>query len=67
MATSKYISRSDLAKRWGRCSRTIRRMELDPPAGFPMPVSLGGRWSFELAAVEAFERALAGTTAKEAA
>ena len=64
-AKQKFITRSELAARWGKCSRTVRRMELAPPPGFPVSIEIGGRYHFDIDAIEAFERALVNRGARQ--
>ena len=61
------VTRTDLARRWSKSPRTIARYMIERPKGFPTPITLGGRWHFRLADVEAYEAALVSGSMKEAA
>ncbi len=56
MAT-KYIELNDLAKRFGLCSKTIKKWASNPRLGMPAPVEIARRKYFDIEAIEAWEAA----------
>lgn len=60
--SQKFISKQRTARRYGKNDRTIARWARDPKLDFPQPVMINGRWYFEEAKLDEFDRRL--TTAR---
>jgi hypothetical protein len=53
-----YLSRRELAKRWGKHPRTIKRWGEDPRLGLPPEIDINGRKYRDSAKLEAWEHSL---------
>jgi hypothetical protein len=54
----RYLSRGEIAKRFGVSSRTVRRWEKNEKLDFPPVIMMSKRGYFDLDEIEAFERSL---------
>lgn len=66
MNDKRYLPSPQTAKRYGVSDRTLARWIKDPPAGFPTPIKINGRWYWEEGELESYERALAANAKKAA-
>ena len=58
-----YIGTGAVARRYGKCPKTIERWIRNPPPGFPAPIKQNRQYLFNVEALEAYERSLAGAAA----
>jgi hypothetical protein len=63
----KWISRPDMAKRFGVTPRSVFTWEKNPPPGYPLPVDIRGYKYYPLDEVIAYERMLIASRVREIA
>ena len=54
-----YIGTGAVARRYGKCNKTVERWIKNPPPGFPAPIKQNNRYLFSVEALETYERGLA--------
>lgn len=62
----RYLTRSQLAARYGVTMRSIMRWEADPKLNFPAGIQLNRIWAFAEVDIEEGERSRATSTRKAA-
>lgn len=61
--TPRFVGTGAVARRYGKCAKTIERWIKNPPEGFPVPAKQNGRYIFDIEALETYERGLAAAAA----
>ncbi len=62
-----YLTRAQVRQRYNCADRTIARWVADADLAFPQAIIINGRWFFDLADIETWERARATSNSNKKA